>query len=135
MSNGPPIGFCSSFAFDSTRFCFGFTSNASNIVQSTNGCDMFVDYVGSGQLFIDSSFVSKNVWDFFELDVPICSPNLFGQYFDPYISLGLEQYGISSSSCSTNDVFVHPSTFNVVSYASSSIMCPTSITMSCTPDC
>jgi hypothetical protein len=51
---------------------------------------MFVDYIGSGQLFIDSSFVSKNVCEFFELDVPICNPNVFGQYFDPYISLGLE---------------------------------------------
>jgi hypothetical protein len=90
MFNGPPIGFCYSSTFDYVPFCSRFMSNASNLVQSTNGCDMFVDCVGSGQLFIDSSFVSKNVCEFLELDVPIYNPNVFGQYFDPYISMGLE---------------------------------------------
>jgi hypothetical protein len=51
---------------------------------------MFVDCVGSDQLFIDSSFVSKYVCEFLELEVFLCSPNVFGEYFDPYISLGLE---------------------------------------------
>jgi hypothetical protein len=26
---------------------------------SIDGCDIFVDYVGSGQLFVDSSFILK----------------------------------------------------------------------------
>jgi len=104
-------------------------------VWSTYGCDIFVNYVGSGQLFVDSSSIFKNVYEFLELDAPICSPNVFGQYFDPYISLGLEQYGIPSSSYSTNDVFVHPFTFSVVSCAYGSIMCPTSIIVSCTLNC
>jgi hypothetical protein len=42
---------------------------------------------------------------------------------------------ISSSSYSTDDVFVHPFTFNVVSCASGSIMCPTSIIVSFTLNC
>jgi hypothetical protein len=90
MSNGPPMGFCSSSAFDFAPFCFGFRSNASNLVWSTISCQMFVDCVGSDQLFIDSSFVSKNICEFLELEVFVCSPNVFGEYFDPYISLGLE---------------------------------------------
>ncbi len=64
----------------------------------------------------------------------VCSPNVFGQYFDP-ISLGLEQYGIPSSSCFANDAFIHPSTFSIVSYAFGSLMCPTSINVSCTSNC
>jgi hypothetical protein len=54
MFSGPPIGFCSSS-----------TSKASNLVWSTNGCDIFVDYVGNGQLFVDSSYFLKmfvNFW-------------------------------------------------------------------------
>jgi hypothetical protein len=61
--------------------------------------------------------------------------SVFGQFFDPYISLGLEQYGIPSNSCSIDDVFVHSSTFNVVSYASCSIMCPTFFIVSYISDC
>jgi hypothetical protein len=91
MSSGPPMGFCSSSAFDSALFCFGFMFNASNLMWSTIGCQMFVDCVGSDQLFIDSSFVSKYyVCEFLELEVFLCSPNVFGEYLDPYISLGLE---------------------------------------------
>ncbi len=86
-------------------------------------------------MFVDSSYVLENVCEFFELDVLICSPNVFGQFFDPYISLGLEQYGIPSNSCSIDDVFVHSSTFNVVSYASCSIMCPTFLIVSYILDC
>jgi hypothetical protein len=41
MSSGLLVGFCSSSTFD-----------ASNLVWSTDGCDIFVDSVGSGQLFI-----------------------------------------------------------------------------------
>jgi hypothetical protein len=119
MSNGPPIGFCSNS-----------TSKANNLVWSTNGCDIFVDYVGSGQLFVDSFYVFENVCEFFELDALVCSPNVFGQFFDPYISLGLEQYGIPSNSCFIDDVFVHSSTFSVVSCASGSIMCLTFLTVS-----
>ncbi len=129
------LGFFSSSTSDHVGFCSGSTSNASNLVWSTYGCDIFVNYVGSGQLFVDSSSIFKNVYEFLELDAPICSPNVFGQYFDPYISLGLEQYGIPSSSYSTNDVFVHPFTFSVVSCAYGSIMCPTSIIVSCTLNC
>ncbi len=48
MFSGLPIGFCSSS-----------TSKASNLVWSTNGCDIFVDYIGNGQLFVDSSYFLK----------------------------------------------------------------------------
>ncbi len=48
MFSGPPIAFGSSS-----------TSKASNLVWSTNGCDIFVDYVGNGQLFVDSSYFLK----------------------------------------------------------------------------
>ncbi len=101
------------------------TSEANNLAWSTNGCDIFIDHVGSVQLFVDSSYVFENVCEFFELDVLVCNPNVFCHFFYPYISLGLEQYGIPSNSCSINDVFVHPSIFSVVFCASSSIMCPT----------
>jgi hypothetical protein len=111
MSNGSHVGFCFGFIYDLDEFYFGFTFNANNLVWSINGCDIFIDFVGSGQLFVDFSYVFTNV--FLKLDALVCSPNLFGQYFDPYISLGLEQYGIPPSSCSTNDVSVHPSTFSV----------------------
>ncbi len=124
MSSGPLVG-----------FCFGSTSNASNLVWSIDGCDIFVDCVGSGQLFVDSSLVFENVYEFLELDAFIYNPNVFGQFFYPYVSLGLEQYGIPSSSHFVDDVFVHPCTFDVVFYASSSIMCPTCVTMACTSNC
>jgi hypothetical protein len=42
---------------------------------------------------------------------------------------------IFSSSYSTNDVSVYPFTFSVVSCASSSIICSTSIIVSCTLNC
>jgi len=48
MFSGPPIG-----------FCFSYTSKASNLVWSTNGHDIFVDYVGTGELFVDSSYFLK----------------------------------------------------------------------------
>jgi predicted GNAT superfamily acetyltransferase len=67
MSNGLLVGFCSSSTFD-----------ASNLVWSTDGCDIFVDSIGSAKLFIDSSSVSKHVYEFFELDVLIYNPNVFG---------------------------------------------------------
>jgi hypothetical protein len=57
---------------------------------SIDGCDIFVDYVGSGQFFVDSSFVSENISKFPELDAHVCSLNVFNQFFDPYISLGLD---------------------------------------------
>jgi len=59
MSNGPPIGFCFGSTFDPSRFCFDFTFDVNNLMCSIDGCDIFVDYVGSGQLFIDFSFVLK----------------------------------------------------------------------------
>jgi hypothetical protein len=71
-------------------FCFGYASNASNLVWSIDDCDIFVDCVGSGQLFVDSSSVSENVYGFLELDALICNPNVFGQFFDPYVYLGLK---------------------------------------------
>jgi hypothetical protein len=67
MFSDPLVGFCSSF-----------TSNASNLVWSIDGCDIFVDCVGSGQLFVDFSLVSKNVYEFLELDALIYNPNVFG---------------------------------------------------------
>jgi hypothetical protein len=82
-------------------FCLGFTSDANNFMWSINGCDIFIDFVNSGQLFVDFSYVFKK--KILKLDVPMCNPNVFGQYFDPYISLGLEHYGIPLNSCSTND--------------------------------
>jgi len=90
MSSDLPMGFCSSSAFDSAPFCFGFMFNASNLVWSTIGCQMFIDCVGSDQLFIDSYFVFKYVCEFLELEVFLCNPNVFGEYFDLYISLGFE---------------------------------------------
>ncbi len=48
MSSGPLVGFC----FDSTSY-------ASNLVWLTDGCEIFVDCVGSGRLFVDSSSVLK----------------------------------------------------------------------------
>jgi hypothetical protein len=95
MSSALPIGFfssctsnhvefCSSFTSDFIGFCSNSTFDANNLVWSTYGCDICVDYVGSGQLFIHFSFISKNVCEFLELDVFICSLNVFGQYFDPY---------------------------------------------------
>jgi hypothetical protein len=65
MSSGFPIG-----------FFFGFTFDANNLIWSTYSCDIFVDYVGSGQLFVDFYSISKNVCEFLELDAPICSPNV-----------------------------------------------------------
>jgi hypothetical protein len=62
------LGFFSSSTSDPIGFCFGSTSYASNLVWSTYGCDIFVNYVGSGQLFIDYSFIFKNVYGFLELD-------------------------------------------------------------------
>jgi hypothetical protein len=67
MSSGPLVGFCSSS-----------TSDASNLVWSTNGCDIFVDCVGSGQLFVDFSSVFENVYEFLEFDALIYNPNVFG---------------------------------------------------------
>jgi len=72
------------------EFCFGSASNASNLVWSIDGCDIYVDCVGSGQLFVDFSSVFENVYEFLELDAFICNPNVFGQFFDPYVYLGLE---------------------------------------------
>jgi hypothetical protein len=60
---------------------------------------------------------------------------VFGQYFDPYNSLGLEWYGIPSSSCFANDVFIHPSTFSIVSFAFGSIMCPTLVNVTGISNC
>ncbi len=85
------LGFFSGPTSNPIRFCFGFTSDANNLVWSTYGCDIFVNYVSNGQLFVDYSSIFYNVYEFLELDAPICSPNVFNQYFDPYISLGLEQ--------------------------------------------
>ncbi len=78
-------------------------------------------------MFVDSSYAFENVCEFFELDALVCSPNVFGQLFDPYISLGLEQYGILSNSCSINDVFVILLYSVLFFCASGSIMCPTSV--------
>jgi hypothetical protein len=57
---------------------------------SIDGYDIFGDYVGSGQLFVDSSFVFENIYKFPKLDAHVCSLNVFSQFFDPYISLGLD---------------------------------------------
>jgi hypothetical protein len=37
------------------------TSKASNLVWSTDGYEIFVDYVGSGQLFVDFYFLKTFV--------------------------------------------------------------------------
>jgi len=60
---------------------------------------------------------------------------VYGQFFYAYISLGLEQHGILSNSCSIDDVFFHSFTFNVVFCASNSIMCPTFVIMFYILDC
>ncbi len=78
------------FTCDRTRFCFDSTSAVNNLICSIDDCDIFVDYVGSGQLFVNFSFVSKNVFIFLELDVHVCSPNVFSQFSHPYNSLGLD---------------------------------------------
>jgi len=59
MFNGPPIGFCFGSTFDPGRFCFDYTSDINNLMCSIDGCDIFVDYVDSGQLFVDSYFILK----------------------------------------------------------------------------
>jgi hypothetical protein len=48
MSSSLPIGLCYGSASNSTEFCSSFMSNASNLMRSTNGCDMFVHCVGGG---------------------------------------------------------------------------------------
>jgi hypothetical protein len=90
MFNGPSIQFCFGFTCDHTKFCLDSTSNVNNLICSIDCCDIFVDSVGSGQLFVNSSFVSENVSKFLELDVHVCNPNVFNQFFYPHISLGLD---------------------------------------------
>ncbi len=46
---------------------------------------------------------------------PKCNPNLFGHFFNPYVSLNLYEYDIPSSSCFSIDSFMHHFTINVVS--------------------
>jgi hypothetical protein len=62
MSSGLHIGFCFGFIYDLDEFCFGFTFNANNLVWSTNGCDISIDFVCSVQLFVDFSYVIKSVF-------------------------------------------------------------------------
>jgi hypothetical protein len=90
MFNGPPIGFCFGSTSYPIWFYFDSTSDVNNLMCSIDGCDIFVDYVGSGQLFVDSSFVSEYISKLPKLDVHVCSFNVFNQFFDPYIFLGLD---------------------------------------------
>jgi hypothetical protein len=85
-SNDPPISLPS-----------GFTYDAYNLMWSTNGSDIFVDYYCDNELFIDSCFLIINVYQFHVFSLLKCNPNLFGHFFYPYISLNLDEYDIPSN--------------------------------------
>ncbi len=119
MSNGPPISLPFSSIFD-----------VNNLVWSTNGFNIFVDYHCSDELFINSCYVIENVSQFHVLFPPKCNPNIFGHFFNPCISLNLDEYVIPSSSCSSIDSFMHPSIINVVSSTFNFIFCPTFVNVS-----
>jgi hypothetical protein len=103
MSNGPPISLPSGFFFD-----------VNNLVWSMNGSNIFVDYHRNDELFINYFSMIKNVFQFHVLSPPKCNPNIFCQFFYPYISLNLDEYHIPSSSCSSIYFSMHPSIINVV---------------------
>jgi hypothetical protein len=72
------------------RLVFGSTFGVNNLVWSTNACDIFVDYFCNDKILITFSFVNTIVFEFFEFHLLECNPNLFGQFFNPCISMNLE---------------------------------------------
>jgi hypothetical protein len=62
---------------------FGFISYVCNLMWSTNSFDIFVDYCCSNELFIDSCFFIKNVYQFHVFFPFKHNPNLFGHFFYP----------------------------------------------------
>jgi hypothetical protein len=60
MFSGPPIS-----------FSFGSTSNVNNLVWSTNGSNIFVDYSKNDELLIGSFSINDIVSECFKLHLPI----------------------------------------------------------------
>jgi hypothetical protein len=52
-------------------FSFGSTSNVNNLVWSTNGSNIFVDYSRNDELFIGSFSISDIIFECFKLHLPI----------------------------------------------------------------
>ncbi len=76
----------------------------------------------------------ENVSQFHVLSPPKCNPNLFSHFFNPYISLNLDEYDIPSGSCFSIDFFMHPSIINVVFFTFDFVICLTYVIVSCASD-
>jgi hypothetical protein len=116
------------------RLTFGFTFDVNNLMWSTNACDIFVDCFCSDNILITFSFVNNIVYEFFEFHPLECNPNLFGQFFNPYIFMNLKEFYIPTSLHYLWDPFVHPFVVIVLSMFDY-ILCPISTSVSCAYDC
>ncbi len=106
MSSGPPI-----------NLPFGFTFDACKLMRSTDGSDIFVDYHCINELFIDSCFLIKSVYQFHVFSLLKCNPNFLGHFFYPWNYLNLDEYDIPLNSCFSINSFMHFSIINVISFA------------------
>jgi hypothetical protein len=110
------------------NFSFSFTSGGTNLIYATNGSHIFVDCSRSDELFNGYSSMSE----FFKFPLLECNLNLFDHFFNPYISLNLEEFYIPTSPYYSLDPIVHPFTIVVLFSTSSSILCLTSsVSASC----
>jgi hypothetical protein len=69
------------FSCPYVSFSSSFTSNDNNLMWSTNGYDIFVNYHCNDELFMDFSFIIENAFQFHELFllgyIPTCLVILF----------------------------------------------------------
>ncbi len=106
----------------SISFSFGFTYGGTNLVYATNESEIFVDCSRSDELFNGYSFINE-----FSKFPPLeCNLFFFYHFFNPYISLNLEEFYIPTSPYSSLHPIVHPSTIVVLFSTSSFVLCLTS---------